>query len=144
MGSTHDYLSNALVDFRFRTQQRLIGTDLQVHWDIEFGQVPEVSQKVVLHILRIVQEALNNALKHARARNIWIAASYEPRDGQLKLTIADDGVGLGAAPVRGRGQKNMMARARTVGAELSVNSRHPGTQVQLVLTLAVPDRKPAM
>lgn len=144
LGSTHDYLSNALVDFRFRTQQRLIGTDLQVHWDIEFGQVPEVSQKVVLHILRIVQEALNNALKHARARNIWIAASYEPRDGQLKLTIADDGVGLGAAPVRGRGQKNMMARARTVGAELSVNSRHPGTQVQLVLTLAVPDRKPAM
>jgi signal transduction histidine kinase len=135
LGSTHDYLSNALVDFRFRTQQRLIGTDLQVHWDIELGQVPEVSQKVVLHVLRIVQEALNNALKHAQARNIWIAASYEPRDGQLKLTIADDGVGLDDAPVRGRGQKNMMARARTVGAELSISSRRPGTQVQLVLAV---------
>lgn len=139
LGSTNDYLSNALVDFRFRTQQRLIGMDLQVHWDIELGQVPEVSQKVVLHILRIVQEALNNALKHAQARNIWIAASYEPREGQLKLTITDDGVGLGDTPVRGRGQKNIFARARTLGAELRVSNRHPGTQVQLSLAIAQPD-----
>ncbi len=135
LGSTNDYLSNALVDFRFRTQQRLIGTDLEVHWDIGLDHGIEVSQKVVLQLLRIVQEALNNALKHARASNIWVSARYESSSGCLKVMVADDGVGLGDAPVRGRGQRNMMTRARAIGAEFSVTPRQPGTQVQIRIAL---------
>lgn len=133
LSSTHGYLSNALVDFQFRTQQRLVGTDVHLHWDIRLEDELKLSEKVVLQILRIVQEALNNALKHARARNIWISASHEPSIERLKLIVADDGIGIGVAPVRGRGQKNMMVRARMIDADISVSSRQPGTQVQLLL-----------
>jgi signal transduction histidine kinase len=60
----------------------------------------------------------------------------------LTVSVADDGVGILGQPVRGRGQKNMMARARAVGGTLSVSSSNlsfsssqPGTLVQLLVPL---------
>ena len=135
LGSSANSLSNALVDFRFRTERRLVGAKLQVHWDFQVEQAPEISQKMILQILRLVQEALNNALKHSKAANIWLNASYDPIGTQLNVTIEDDGVGLGAEPVRGRGQRNMMMRARSMGGTLSLTNRKPGTLIQLRVSL---------
>jgi signal transduction histidine kinase len=148
LGNSDNYLPNALVDFRFRTQQRLAGTPLKLHWNLQVEHAPEVSPKVVLQILRLVQEALNNALKHAKATNIHLDFTYDQVGGQLTVSVADDGVGIVGIvgivgqPVRGRGQKNMMARARAVGGTLSVSnsnlslsSSQPGTLVQLLVPL---------
>ena len=135
LGNSTNSLSNALVDFRFRTERRLVGAKLQVHWDFQVEQAPEISQKMILQILRLVQEALNNALKHSNATNIWLNASYDPVGMQLNVTIEDDGVGLGAEPVRGRGQRNMMMRARSMGGTLSLTNRKPGTLIQLRVSL---------
>jgi signal transduction histidine kinase len=148
LGNSDNYLPNALVDFRFRTQQRLAGTPLKLHWNLQVEHAPEVSPKVVLQILRLLQEALNNALKHAKATNIHLDFTYDQVGGQLTVSVADDGVGIVGIvgivgqPVRGRGQKNMMARARAVGGTLSVSSSNlsfsssqPGTLVQLLVPL---------
>lgn len=135
LGSSGNSLTNALVDFRFRTERRLIGAKLQVHWDLQVEHAPEISQKMILQILRLVQEALNNALKHSKATNIWLHAIYDPLASQLTVTIADDGVGLSAEPVRGRGQKNMMTRARALDAVLGWEDRKPGTLVHLRVRL---------
>jgi signal transduction histidine kinase len=142
LGNSDNYLPNALVDFRFRTQQRLSGSDFKLHWNLQVDHAPEAAPNVVLLILRLVQEALNNALKHAKATNIYLDFTYDEVLSQLTISVADDGVGMGENILFGRGQTNMMARARAVGGKLSVSNSHltlskthPGTLVKLVVPL---------
>lgn len=142
LGSTDNYLPNALVDFRFRTQQRLMGSTIKLHWNLQVDHAPEVAPNVVLQILRLVQEALNNALKHAKATHIYLDFTYDEVASQWTISVADDGVGMGENMLLGRGQTNMMARARAAGGKLSVSNSHltlsvthPGTLVKLVVPL---------
>jgi signal transduction histidine kinase len=142
LGNSDNYLPNALVDFRFRTQQRLMGSTIQLHWNLQVDHAPEVSPQVVLQILRLVQEALNNALKHAKATHLYLDFTYDEVASQWTISVADDGVGMGENMLFGRGQTNMMARARAAGGKLSVSNSHltlsvthPGTLVKLVVPL---------
>ena len=142
LGNSDNYLPNALVDFRFRTQQRLMGSSIKLHWNLQVDHAPEVAPNVVLQILRLVQEALNNALKHAKATNIYLDFTYDEVGSELTVSVADDGVGMGENILFGRGQTNMMARARATGGKFSVSNSHltlytthPGTLVKLVVPL---------
>jgi signal transduction histidine kinase len=85
-------------------------------------------------VLRIAQEAVNNALHHARATRIDVG--LDARNGTLVLTVVDDGVGFDpAAPeVRARrlGLTSMEERARALGGTLTIDSRPgAGTRVRL-------------
>lgn len=80
---------------------------------------------VASHLYRIAQEAVNNALKHARARRVNIRLSKG--EGRLCLEIADDGVGLPKDLISaGVGLGVMRHRASVIGAELTVKSLNPG------------------
>ena len=143
LGNSDNYLPNALVDFRYRTMQRLSGTLIHLHWNVQVDHAPEVSPKIVLHILRLVQEALNNALKHAKAANIHLDFAYDEANKRLNVSVADDGIGISGPTMQGRGHKNMLARARAAGGELHISpnqlsssSGTSGTLVQLVLVLS--------
>ncbi|HEU5397597.1 MAG TPA: PAS domain S-box protein, partial [Verrucomicrobiae bacterium] len=63
------------------------------------------------HLYRIVQEAINNAVKHGRAKQVTI--SLEPQDGKVRMTIADDGSGFVVKPTAdpGMGLRIMRYRA---------------------------------
>ena len=85
-------------------------------------------------VFRIAQEALANALRHAGASRIDV--ELDARDGRLRLTVADDGVGFEtqSAIVRSRrlGLTSMEERARAVGGTLDIESTPGGgTTVQL-------------
>jgi signal transduction histidine kinase len=88
-------------------------------------------------VLRIAQQALENALRHADAERIELR--LQGRDGRLTVTVADDGVGFDpAAPgLRSRrlGLTSMEERARALGGTLVVVSR-PGEGT--TVTLEVP------
>jgi PAS domain S-box-containing protein len=74
---------------------------------------------VAIHLYRIAQEAITNAVKHAQARNIRIALAGDP--DRLTLTVDDDGVGLLqriSRRKRGMGLHLMDYRARSIGAHL--------------------------
>jgi signal transduction histidine kinase len=146
LGNSDNFLPNALVDFRFRTQKRLIGSTVKLHWNLEVDHAPEVAPNLVLQILRLVQEALNNALKHAKATHIYIDFTYDEVGSQFTFSVADDGGGIGENILWGRGQTNMMARARSTGGTLTVSNSHlnpsinrPGTQVKLVIPMHSPN-----
>lgn len=79
---------------------------------------PTLSAALEVAIYRILQEALTNVTKHARARTASV--SLQVVAGQLALTVCDDGVGMPAQPVYGLGIQSMRARAEELGGVLSV------------------------
>lgn len=86
-------------------------------------------------VFRIVQEALNNAVRHADAAEIVVEVVIE--DDKLRVSVADDGVGFDPdAPRKTRrlGLLSMSERAQGLGVELSVSSR-PGRGTVVALEL---------
>jgi signal transduction histidine kinase len=73
-------------------------------------------------IFRITQEAVSNAAKHARARQVRVSVAISPEEATVE--IVDDGVGVpegdGALLERGFGLRGMSERARAHGGSLSV------------------------
>jgi PAS domain S-box-containing protein len=134
-------LRDALVDYRFRCESRLSEQPVRIDWDIQLDDCPPLGQRVNLHILRILQEALNNALKHARARHILVQSVYDP-EGDLTLAVSDDGIGLPETLEPGRGTGNMQSRARNIGARLVWIRLESGTRVSLTF-LASRDESPS-
>ena len=79
---------------------------------------------VTNHLYRIAQEAVNNALKHSRARRVRVRLSGQ--DGWLRLEITDNGIGLPKDfSTAGVGLGVMRHRASVIGAELAVSSVRP-------------------
>ncbi len=79
------------------------------------------------HLYRIAQEAVSNAVKHARASHILVRLQGES-DG-LQLRIEDDGTGLAPEAQRnpaGMGLKIMDYRARRIGGNLHIGTGRPG------------------
>ena len=86
---------------------------------------------------RIVQEALGNSVRHARADRRWISARQS--DGRLELEVGDDGVGFErkAGDPPGFGLAGMADRAAAIAGQLTVDSGHRrGTVVTLRLPLS--------
>ncbi|MEM7141143.1 MAG: PAS domain S-box protein [Actinomycetota bacterium] len=86
------------------------------------GPVDEVPVQLQEHVLAVAREGLANVARHADAD----AASIEVRaaDGQVSVTVSDDGVGMPAVPTRQSGHTNMADRARLARGSFSVET-HP-------------------
>ncbi len=128
-------LAAALADYRYRCDTRLAGQALQLQWRIDVEDCPPLGQRTTLHILRLLQEALNNALKHARASRIALQAVFRP-DRTLTLCVSDDGVGLPNPVQPGKGMSSMRRRAREIGATLEWTRLDPGTRVCATLPMS--------
>ncbi len=75
-----------------------------LHPEIEFklelaGELDQLGETLNINIYRIVQEAINNAIKHAQATKITVTLNAAVKNNALLLTIADDGVGMQVAEV---------------------------------------------
>jgi len=93
---------------------------------------------------RIVQEALTNVARHARASRVKLRLVREP--DSLRITLTDNGRGLQPAPENGHGFGilGMIERAAALGGALTVQpARRQGTQVSLRIPLAAPLPDPA-
>jgi signal transduction histidine kinase len=125
-----DGLGGALrkhVDVLRRLQQRDIRLDL--------GSQPAPDPRRDREVLRIAQEALQNAVRHADASHIGLRLG-SPEDGRLVLEVEDDGTGFdpGAPELRARrlGLTSMEERAARLGGELMIRSA-PGTGTRIHL-----------
>lgn len=86
-------------------------------------------------IYRIVQEALNNASKHARATSVDVTVKQEP--GQIILTIQDNGIGFDSRRVRGLGLMGVSERVDRLHGHLQIESREgKGTLLRVELPLS--------
>jgi signal transduction histidine kinase len=90
----------------------------------------DLSGTAAIHLFRIAQEAVSNAVKHGRATTVVIA--LDTATDSCSLRVSDDGVGF-LPPVgekRGMGLNTMRYRARMIGGELEIQPNTPaGTSV---------------
>ena len=128
----------ALANFRERLIPQLHRLGLELDWSMaNLPDVTGVTPGNALAVLRIVQEAITNALKHGPARRISIRGSAAA-DGMAAITIENDGRPF-VADSGGRGLDNMRRRADGLGARLCLESLEHGTRVTLLLPGHLPD-----
>jgi two-component system sensor kinase FixL len=91
--------------------------------------VEVVDDATALHLFRIAQEAVNNAVRHSTGRQIRI--ELDTIEGTTNLAIHDDGAGLPPPKSRGKGMgiSVMQYRARMIGGSLEIKSSSTGTSV---------------
>lgn len=140
LGSTDHSLTRAMANFRYRCERRLAQGPSRIHWHLRLKDCPPLPERTLLQTLRILQEGLHNALKHAQARHIQVDVQCLGKEG-LVLCVADDGIGLPAVVRHGRGLGNMESRARDIDARLKVERLTTGTRLVLTLPLRPPDAR---
>ncbi|MXV52268.1 hypothetical protein GS399_14920 [Pedobacter sp. HMF7647] len=108
-------------------------------YDIDFiisGQHYSLDQRIELVLYRIFQEAINNIIKHSKAKHLKISLQYFPE--MFNLTVEDDGLGFNAGEIlkncEGNGLKNIRNRASLIGASMDVNSS-PNEGCQITISL---------
>jgi PAS domain S-box-containing protein len=92
-----------------------------------------IGESAAAHLYLIVQEAINNAVKHGRARSITV--TLRTNRALLSLSIADDGVGIAENPPRGAGMglKLMEYRSAVIGGVLKIKPlTDGGTRIRCV------------
>jgi signal transduction histidine kinase len=115
-----------------------LNTDLTVH-----GEQVRLAPDAELGAYRIAQEAANNAVRHANARNLAVTVAFTERE--LRVRVADDGRGFdpGAADAQlatgHLGMPGMRERAALVGGRLTVQSR-PGRGTVIEAVIPIPSR----
>ncbi|MGV3680317.1 MAG: sensor histidine kinase [Acidovorax sp.] len=134
-------LTTLLATLRQRVGHRLAQAGITLHWHMDdLPPLPWLDAPAALHVLRIVQEALANVVKHSGARNVTLSATQGAEPG-VCVQIQDDGRGLQARSDghQGRGLGHIEERARQLGgrARIFLGDRG-GTVVQLWLPLQGP------
>ncbi|MDX6650976.1 MAG: hypothetical protein QOJ97_2927 [Solirubrobacteraceae bacterium] len=107
-------------------------TDVELSLDLG-REVPRLAPELESTAYRIVQEALNNALRHGAPNQVAIEVSES--DGELSVVVRDDGKGFDmTAPRSGFGLLGMQERTELVDGVVTVDSR-PGGGTAVVATL---------
>ena len=130
--------------FRDRLEPQLTASQLELHWHVDdLPSVSDLSPATVLAILRILQEAVTNTVKHADASRVSVEAGRLEDTGVVRISVADDGRGFDAeqSTSRGRGLRNLHRRAADHGFALEVTSQ-PGRGTRVTIMLGA-DRIPA-
>ena len=133
-------LSMLVGALRDRMQRVLASAGLQSNWTVE--EVPEVAGMTPhksLQVVRIIQEAIANAVKHAQADRLDIRLFHDAAAMAINVTVADNGKGFREVSGNGHGLKNMQTRAQEIGATLAVyRNDEGGTTVSLIMPTATP------
>jgi signal transduction histidine kinase len=125
-------LATAIADYA-RTVGQSAGLRVHLSLDESTARLPAVTEA---ELLRIAQEAVTNARKHAGAENLWVSCTIDPPYAQIE--VSDDGQGMVDQPREGRyGLAIMAERAERIRGRLEIKPRVPtGTTVAVVLGAA--------
>jgi two-component system NarL family sensor kinase len=98
-------------------------THLPITFEVDEA-LPVLPDIYNITLYRVLQEALSNIVKHARASHVWVDLSRE--DDSIILTVQDNGLGFKTDEVRsnGMGLSNMRERVTIAGGNFSISSDH--------------------
>lgn len=126
-----------LATLRFRLGPRLEGAGIVLRWEVENVPALEwINPRNALHILRILQEAFTNIIKHTHATKIRVTTGVD--DGCVTVKIIDNGQGFSVPQGisnTGKGLGNQIRRAESIGAKVCWTSGSAGTSLALHLPI---------
>lgn len=134
-------LLTVLGNLRYRLTDRLARQGVALRWEVtDLPPTWRLTPRIILQILRVVQEAVANVLKHAEASEVVFSAGISPDGRHVRLRVRDNGRGFHEedSPAVGRGLGNMRRRAAAVGGTLQVESHPAGCVVTLTLPILDP------
>ena len=113
------------------------GHGFALDWHVtDAGEGVPHEPEAFLHVVRIVQEGVANAVRHSGGGRVRVATGCSERDGSVWLEIRDDGRGGAEQADPGRGLRNLRERAELLGARLEIDSggggSPEGTRVRVV------------
>lgn len=125
---------------RMRFADQLSSANMELEWAVtDLPECEAIGPGESLHIMRILQEAINNSTKHSGSTKLTLATGVlAAQHPQIFIDVIDYGRGLknnSDISSSGRGIKNMHYRAGQLGAKLVINTSVTGTQVRLILNL---------
>jgi len=126
-----------LAKLRYRLASRFERSGITLCWEVE--DVPALDwldPAAALHILRILQEAFTNIIKHTRANEIHVVTGTD--NNGVVVVVSDNGRGFSverALGGEGRGLKNQRRRAEAIGAKIEWDSNAGGSRLILWLPL---------
>jgi signal transduction histidine kinase len=130
-----------LATLRFRLGPRLEAAGIRLLWKVEtVPALPWLDPRHALHILRILQEAFANIIKHTGASEIAVSTAVGA--DSVSVTVQDNGPGFSleqGLAQGGKGLRNQLRRAEAIGARIrwqAAGTGQPGTCVVLHLPLA--------
>lgn len=140
LGSASTDLPAMLGMFRTRISVALDACGVDLEWDVdELPALVDFGPERALNLLRILQEAFTNALKHSGATCIRLSAKTESKSKETSLIIievCDNGKGFNLEGRAGNGLKNMRYRAQKIKAEFAIKPSASGTCLEIGLPLA--------
>jgi signal transduction histidine kinase len=106
-------------------------------------ELVDLDGEVREQVLRVVQEALHNVVRHAPGSHVVVRVTRDESRSELRVEVSDDGGGFDAgAPRPGRlGLTGMAERIREIGGRFSIESTSGGTTVSATVPLARPQPK---
>lgn len=122
-----------ILSFTEKAKIAVTNTNFKVEYDIDKNG--NFSSLMGMNVFRVLQEALNNAIKYAEAKNITIKLLKV--DTNFTATIIDDGIGFKKDEINfGNGLSNMKKRMNTVNGSLKIDSeKKKGTKITLKVSL---------
>lgn len=140
LDSAEEGIADALRGFehRVRAQANAIKAQFQSRIDLD-AEDAVLGPRATLQVLRILQEAVANAIRHARPDRISLEAGLNAA-GRVEIVLKDNGPGIPSGASEGRGLANMRTRAASIGAQLELTSDTGGTTIRLVLAGASANR----
>lgn len=106
--------------------------NVDVTWHIQFTHEP--SGRIAMALYRVLQEALTNIARHARAKRVEVRVLGD--DGAIQLLVRDDGLGFEHMRAGGHGLASMRGRIESIGGTFTIASgRANGTCIQAQIPL---------
>lgn len=136
----HDLLPPILEEFGLTSAIEELADDfncskkVQIHSQVSYNENHlEVSKE--LHLFRIIQELINNSIRHGKAKNICLEITN--KESELLISYSDDGIGFDSKDCqnnKGLGTKNIESRVEILNGLLTINSEiNKGIQVSIII-----------
>ncbi|WP_298255933.1 ATP-binding protein [Bradyrhizobium sp.] len=133
---TENDLLPVMGNLRYRLDGRLRKQGIDLDWQVR--EVPGLfclTPQNVLHILRILQEAFTNIVKHAHASSIHVETGLDAAGEHVYIQVRDNGTGF-CGEHAGRGIASMRHRAKIIGGRLEIKPSAAGTTLNLLLPVS--------
>ncbi len=129
----HEHISIIAIGDRFKNNVNRLSVnypDVNIDITENITNNIELSPSESIQLVRIMQEALTNALKHANSKRIDI---HIESTNHVIITIADNGKGFDqGSDINGYGIRNMKERAKEAGFDLTIQSSTSGTMLSII------------